>query len=140
MKNKKIAAVILSVAMVVTGISCSQPVYAKKVSISDKKMILKVKEKKKLKLKNTSKKVSWKLSTKKYVTIKKVKKNCIYVIGKRAEKTKNTDNRAIKQGLLVHFNRKKKKPLSFFAKICYYSVTELWTACNQRLSVNTNIS
>lgn len=90
MKNKKIAAVILSVAMVVTGISCSQPVYAKKVSISDKKMILKVKEKKKLKLKNTSKKVTWKLSTKKYVTIKKVKKNCIYVIGKRAGKTKIT--------------------------------------------------
>ena len=90
MKNKKIAAVILSAAMVVTGISCSQPVYAKKVSISDKKMILKVKEKKKLKLKNTSKKVTWKLSTKKYVTIKKVKKNCIYVIGKRAGKTKIT--------------------------------------------------
>ncbi|EDP19761.1 hypothetical protein FAEPRAM212_02540 [Faecalibacterium prausnitzii M21/2] len=41
---------------------------------------------------------------------------------------------------MTHFNRKKKKPLSFFAKICYYSVTELWTAYNQRLSVNTNIS
>ena len=38
-----------------------------------------------------------------------------------------------------NFNGKMKKPLSFFAKICYYSVAELWTVCNQRLSVNTNI-
>lgn len=34
---------------------------------------------------------------------------------------------------------KRKNHFLFFAKICYYSVTELWTACNQRLSVNTNI-
>lgn len=33
----------------------------------------------------------------------------------------------------------KRKTTFFFAKICYYSVTELWTACNQRLSVTTNI-
>ena len=69
----------------------------------------------------------------------KKEKNFQYLNRDACRKTKNTDKRTVKQGLLVHFNRKKKKPLPFFAKICYYSVTELWTACNQRLSVNTNI-
>ncbi|MBO5487873.1 MAG: C40 family peptidase [Eubacterium sp.] len=63
---------------------------AAKVSLSTKKLTIEKGKSKTLKIKNTKKKVSWKLSTKKYVTIKKTGKYKIKITGKKVGTTKIT--------------------------------------------------
>ncbi|MGN0483438.1 MAG: hypothetical protein ACI4HI_07785 [Lachnospiraceae bacterium] len=87
---KKLSLFFWVAAMILTsGVSLqSQNVQAAaKVSISAKKLTIDVGKSKTLTIKNAPTKVSWKLSTKKYVTIKTVKKNQIKITGKKAGAT-----------------------------------------------------
>ena len=78
-KCKKMLAVLLSLAVVVSGTALTNPTSAdaakKKVKLSTKKLAVNVGQSKKLKLKNNKKKVKWSVvSGKKCVTLKAKKK------------------------------------------------------------------
>ncbi len=86
-KCKKIMALLLAVALTVSSIALTNPTSAsaaKKVSLSTKKLTVKVGQSKKLKLKNNKKKATWKvLSGKKNITLKGKKKTGVTVVGKK---------------------------------------------------------
>ena len=86
-KGKKMTAVLLSLAMTVSGVALTNPTSAsaaKKVSLSTKKLAVRVGQSKKLKLKNNKKKVTWKvISGKKNITLKSKKKTGVSVVGKK---------------------------------------------------------
>ena len=87
-RAKKVTAVVAAAAMIIVGAPASASA-AKKVSLSPKKLEVKVGKSKKLTLKNNTKKVTWSIvSGKKYVTLKNKKKKSVTVVGKKAGKAK----------------------------------------------------
>lgn len=86
-KCKKMTVVLLSLALTVSSVTLSNPTSAsaaKKMSLSTKKLTVKVGQSKKLKLKNNKKKVTWKvISGKKNITLKSKKKTEVTVVGKK---------------------------------------------------------
>ena len=92
-KCKKMLAILLSLAVIVSGVVLTNPTSAnatkKKVKLSAKNLTVKVGQSKKLKLKNNKKKVTWSVvSGKKCVTLKAKKKTGVTVKGKKAGKAK----------------------------------------------------
>ena len=87
MKLTNKISVLLVLALTVNGITFINPTSAsaaKKVSLSTKKLTVKVGQSKKLKLKNNKKKATWKvLSGKKNITLKGKKKTGVTVVGKK---------------------------------------------------------
>ena len=85
---RKVTAVAAAAAMLIAVPSVSADA-AKKVSLSSKKLEVKVGSSEKLKLKNSSKKATWTIvSGKKYVSLKNKKKKSVTVVGKKAGKAK----------------------------------------------------
>lgn len=90
--SKKVWSLLLVAAFGLSGLQ-AQPDRvdaAAKISISVKKLTVTKGKSKTLRIKNAKKKVRWKLSTKKYVTIKKAGKNKIKITGKKVGVTKIT--------------------------------------------------
>lgn len=90
MKNQKRAVIVFSLILaLVTSLAVHSPVYAaKKAGLSQSKLTLTVGGQKTLEMKNTSKKVSWKiLSGKKNITLQK-KKSSVKITGKKAGSAK----------------------------------------------------
>ena len=82
--NKQLVVCVLSFALLVGMISAAEVSAAKKVSLSTKKMTVTKGKSKTLKVKNTKKKVTWKiLSGKKYITMKKKGKVAVTIKGKK---------------------------------------------------------
>lgn len=91
--SKKLCSLLLVTAIGVTSVACEQPnnTEAKsKISLSAKSLVVVKGKSKILRLKNSKKKVVWKLNTKKYISIKKTGKNKIRITGKKAGTTKVT--------------------------------------------------
>lgn len=92
-KTKKRCSLVLAATLVLISGAPSQSLKteaAAKVTISAKKLTIQKGKSKILKIQNTNKKVSWKLSTKKYVKIKKIGKNKVKVTAKKVGLTKIT--------------------------------------------------
>lgn len=90
--SKKVWSLLLVAALGLSGLQ-AQPDRtdaAAKVSISAKKLTIIKGKSKTLRIKNAKKQVTWKLSKKKYVTIKKAGKNKIKITGKKVGVTKIT--------------------------------------------------
>ena len=85
---KKATAVVAAAAMIIASMPASADA-AKKISLSPKKLEVKVGKSKKLQLKNNTKKVTWSVvSGKKCVSLKNKKKKSVTVVGKKAGKAK----------------------------------------------------
>lgn len=84
--------VLLALALTVNGMAFINPVStsaAKKVSLSTKKLTVKVGQSKKLKLKNNKKKVKWTVTSgEKNIVLKSKKKTGVTVVGKKKGKAK----------------------------------------------------
>lgn len=92
-KMKKVSSFMLAAVLLLTGEFQTQPLRADaaaKLSISTNKLTIEKGKSKTLKILNAKKKVSWKLSTKKYVKIEKTGKYKIKITGKKAGVTKIT--------------------------------------------------
>lgn len=92
MKLRAKIAVLLALALIVNGMAFIHPTSAgaaKKVSLSTKKLTVKVGQFKKLKLRNNKKKVKWTVTSgKKNITLKSRKKTGVTVTGKKKGATK----------------------------------------------------
>ena len=83
-KKKQLTACLLSFALLLGMIPASEVSAAKKVSLSTKKLTVTKGKSKTLKVKNTTKKVKWKiLSGKKYISLKKKGKVAVSVKGEK---------------------------------------------------------
>lgn len=83
-RKKQLTACLLSFALLLGMIPASEVSAAKKVSLSNKKLTVTKGKSKTLKVKNTKKKVKWKiLSGKKYISLKKKGKVAVSVKGKK---------------------------------------------------------
>ena len=83
-RKKQLTACLLSFALLLGMIPASEVSAAKKVSLSTKKLTVTKGKSKTLKVKNTKKKVKWKiLSGKKYISLKKKGKVAVSVKGKK---------------------------------------------------------
>ena len=83
-RKKQLTACLLAFALLLGMIPASEVSAAKKVSLSNKKLTVTKGKSKTLKVKNTKKKVKWKiLSGKKYISLKKKGKVAVSVKGKK---------------------------------------------------------
>ena len=83
-RKKQMTACLLSFALLLGLIPANEVSAAKKVSLSTKKLTVTKGKSKTLKVKNTKKKVKWKiLSGKKYISLKKKGKVAVSVKGKK---------------------------------------------------------
>lgn len=83
-RKKQLTACLLAFALLLGMIPASEVSAAKKVSLSNKKLTVTKGKSKTLKVKNTKKKVKWKiLSGKKYISLKKTGKVAVSVKGKK---------------------------------------------------------
>ena len=83
-RKKQMTACLLSFALLLGLIPANEVSAAKKVSLSTKKLTVTKGKSKTLKVKNTKKKVKWKiLSGKKYISLKKKGKVAVFVKGKK---------------------------------------------------------
>ena len=86
-RKKQLTACLLAFALLLGMIPASEVSAAKKVSLSNKKLTVTKGKSKTLKVKNTKKKVKWKiLSGKKYISLKKKGKVAVSVKGKKTAK------------------------------------------------------